>query len=330
MGDFFDDFFGIAKFSFSWLRNWEVWRTNLTLYFVSALILVAFGIPSVVLLMMGSIPSIVFAVLLAATGFMALLLFSYYYLAKVMFFAFDDAKLARMEHFSLSNALDFFLLYILQAAYALFSIPRPRFLLIPLAGLALFAFGLMLDSVASIFLFFLCAALFFAYVFVVVYMGLRLSQAIPLFLSGVEGKRACLDASWNLTNGRVLRVLGFSVLFAVLTSAVSQVVFIPLNFVYLFFLGISVGSFSDGAVIGAFALLVIVGISLFLLLIMLLQGLQSYFAVGVYGNLRPLSSPGGLGKAPLHLELPKIQKPLSRKPLYPSQGRGKRSKPASR
>ena len=219
MAGFFDDFVEALKFSFSWLKEGKMW-----LYALAILIL---SIPSMALSLsilfpfpafLTSIPVLVISTLIIA--YLSLL---------ITLQALKARSLPTLKSIGIMEILKYIAVMILTVIYATFSIKNLKLLLIPAVSVVLLIIGLSMSGIGKFALAGLAILGFIAYGFVLIYNYLRLGFSV-LFYLGEIGIVESIENSWNLTQGKVLRLLGFYFLLGV-------VVFFPLMILRLLLIG---------------------------------------------------------------------------------------------
>ncbi len=208
------DIIEILKFSYSWIsdsRSWKWYGALLAINLVMVVLIAGiFSLSGVnldspdfekeFLSHVVATPNIIVIFLIESLVIM-------YVSANIALNALDSKKIPA-QPFDFNRYLNYVWLHILNAVYALFSLYDTRFLLIPAAGVVLVAAALAVPLLMPIAL-----GVFVVYGFVLVYNAIRLSVAVPIFLSRkLQRTGDALAESWKITEGRVIEVLVTNIL----------------------------------------------------------------------------------------------------------------------
>ncbi|MEW6329796.1 MAG: hypothetical protein AB1468_06835 [Candidatus Micrarchaeota archaeon] len=213
------DLLDIFRFSYSWIsdnRSWKWYGALLAIVLVMVtLIAVFFPLPTGAtdsqdfakkfesLSSSAAISAVLGVFVVSLIGSLAIM----YVSANIAINALDSKKIPA-QPFDFNRYLSYIWLHVLNAIYIFFSLYNTRFLLIPAAALVLF-----LLSIAMQFLILAGMVVFGAYMVVVVYNAIRLSVAVPIFLSRKLARTSdALAESWKITEGRVIEVLVTNIL----------------------------------------------------------------------------------------------------------------------
>ena len=120
-----------------------------------------------------------------------------------------------LQPFGIGEFIRLILLGILGMFCTLVSWYNKKFALILIAIILLYILAFFTGPVGAL-LAILGFVLFVIYMFVIIYNGLRLSQAGPVFLTTDKGIKRSLRHSWRITKGLVWQILFVNFVFAIL------------------------------------------------------------------------------------------------------------------
>jgi len=206
------DVMKIFKFSYSWItdsKSWKWYALLLVLLIVlMGLVAVAFSTPFGTSALnreqiekgVEKVNAGLLGVLIVAS--MVYSLAVAYVSAEIAINALSSKNLPT-QPFGFGRFLGYIWLHILGAFYAVFSWYDKRFLVLLGAALALFLLSFAVPSIL-----FLAIIAFILYGIVFVYNAVRLTVAVPVFLSKkLERTSDALDESWRITNKRVIDII---------------------------------------------------------------------------------------------------------------------------
>ena len=174
------------------------------------------------------------------------------------------------------------ILEILTGLFATFSVYRPKWLILLAADIVLYFGGIMLmgtEAMWGMILILLSVLGFLAYFVVIIYNSLRLCFPITIFIDTEISIFDSLKKSEEITNGRVMSILGTSLVFGIIVGIIAAVIGgIIEAIVSLPFIGIF------GAEPSAEVLMQNIGILTVLLVFMLLLRTLLQLFISVVGN----------------------------------------------